>query len=533
VEQVPPNARAVRLRAVRVWGVPALLALATAWLLVLPAAAVVRHAHSAGLESVDAPPRLAFRWHRRLSPRYARWARTRLEGREVRRVAHTDTSGTEWPLFSAAFYLVATADLAAAHRADPTLWPEPPGEYAAASVEAAAALLADPDHAEWVRAKYGDEYLTEQNCFYRMLRVMGFASHESVLANGRYTGLLAAEAEDLAGDITEAPHVLLDDYPWECYPSDVLWAVAAVRRADVVLGTDHSELARLLMRRFDGPLLTPDGIPPYSADRWTGEPHEARGCSNSAILNFAPELDAGTSARWYGAHASGFWQQNALVAGFREFPSGRGSGFYVDIDAGPVLWGYGVAASAFGLGAARANGRVDHAAALLAEMVACAWPLPGGTLLVPRLLSDAVDAPYLGEAAILFNLTRTRAAGVQAAGRPGAAPLVAWLLPLVCAAVGVAVVAREALSARRQVRAGPRSPARERAAFLLWIALLAAAAALLALGHPVLAVVAVLLAGPVPAAVADGLRLRRRRGPREPRDGRTPAAAPPEANLPG
>jgi hypothetical protein len=45
-------------------------------------------------------------------------------------------------------------------------------------------------------------------------------------------------------------------------------------------------------------------------------------------------------------------------------------------------------------------------------MLVASWPLPNGTRLFPRLLSNAADAPYLGEAGILFNLTRLPAEGV-------------------------------------------------------------------------------------------------------------------------
>ena len=84
----------------------------------------------------------------------------------------------------------------------------------------------------------------------------------------------------------------------------------------------------------------------------------------------------------------------------------------MDVDAGPVLGGFGCAACAFGVGAARVNGHFEHAYPLTVEMLAASWPLPNGTLLFPRLLSNAADAPYLGEAGILFNLTRLPAAGI-------------------------------------------------------------------------------------------------------------------------
>ena len=88
-----------------------------------------------------------------------------------------------------------------------------------------------------------------------------------------------------------------------------------------------------------------------------------------------------------------------------------GQDWYADVDAGPVISGLGFAASAFGIGAARVNGRFDHAYPLTAELYAASWPLPNRTLLLPRLLSNAADAPFLGEAAILFVLTRPPAEG--------------------------------------------------------------------------------------------------------------------------
>ena len=46
------------------------------------------------------------------------------------------------------------------------------------------------------------------------------------------------------------------------------------------------------------------------------------------------------------------------------------------MDAGPVIHGFGFAASGFGLAAARAHGRFDHAYPLSLEMIALSWPLP-------------------------------------------------------------------------------------------------------------------------------------------------------------
>lgn len=65
-----------------------------------------------------------------------------------------------------------------------------------------------------------------------------------------------------------------------------------------------------------------------------------------------------------------------------------------------------IAATAFGVGAARVNGRFDHASTLSYQMLAASWPLPNGTLMFPRLFSNGDHAPYIGEMSILFQLSR-------------------------------------------------------------------------------------------------------------------------------
>jgi hypothetical protein len=201
---------------------------------------------------------------------------------------------------------------------------------------------------------------------------------------------------------------LLEDYPSQCYPADVLVALAILHRAATLLGTDDSGLIAHAKRGFGGARVDARGLPPYACDVATGRPLGAsRGCSNSYILLLASELWPAEARDWYARHDRFFWQWRHGVAGFREFPSDLpGGNWYIDVDAGPVIGGHGVAATAFGLGAALVNGRRDHAAPLMAELLAVAWPLPSGTLLLPRLLSNTVDAPLLGEAAVLFVLSR-------------------------------------------------------------------------------------------------------------------------------
>jgi len=110
--------------------------------------------------------------------------------------------------------------------------------------------------------------------------------------------------------------------------------------------------------------------------------------------------------QWYALYDKFYWQQRITAVGYREFPRDvPRSDWTMDVDAGPVVAGHGVAASAFGIGAARKNGRFDRAYPLTAEMLATVVELPNGVLLMPRLLSNLSDAPLLGEAGILWLLS--------------------------------------------------------------------------------------------------------------------------------
>jgi hypothetical protein len=355
-------------------------------------------------------PRCAFRYHRALSPRYEKWARRRVESGAATKLATKDITGTEWPIFGSVFYLWATEALYEAHYINPTLASSSPQSYARGAITAAVELIVDPNHATWVREHWGDDYLTKENLFYRMLLISGLTSYQKLLGDNKYEDLLRSQVESLANELDASPYGLLDDYPGQCYPVDVLPAIAAIRRADKVLGTDHSEFAARAIRGFQGARLDEDtGLPAYIVDSKTGQAKDsARGVGMSFMLIWAAELWPETARDWYAKYEEHFWQQGQWFAGFREFPKGIDVGRFAfgEADAGPVIGGYGAAACAFGIGAARVMGRPDHTYPLAAQAIVASWPLPNGTLLGPRILSHFSDAPYLGEAALLFALTR-------------------------------------------------------------------------------------------------------------------------------
>ena len=160
------------------------------------------------------------------------------------------------------------------------------------------------------------------------------------------------------------------------------------------------------MAAFDGPLKAAEGLPAFQAESRSGQILQgARGCGNSGILLFAAELDPVVAAHWYSAYEKNFWKDTGWIAGFTEMPQESREDF-MDVDSGPVLFEIGSVASAFGIGAAKTVGRIDHAAPLTMEAVACSWPTPFG-LLIPGLMGRlAVKSWSLGEVALLFSMTR-------------------------------------------------------------------------------------------------------------------------------
>lgn len=263
-----------------------------------------------------------------------------------------------------------------------------------------------------------------------MLLISGLTSYQHLTGSNAYQEMLAQQVNSLADEMDASPYGLLEDYPGECYPIDILPAVAVIQRADGVLGTDHSAFVDRALRAFEDTRLdSATGLPAYRCDALTGEGlGSARGVGISYMLIWAPELWPETARQWYELYDEQFWQQNWFAAGFREFPADYPYTvpWMGDVDSGPIPFGYGTAASAFGIGAARANDRFDQAYPLSAEALLLTWPLPDGTLLLPRLLSNLTDAPYTGEAALLFTLTRMPLMGVDTAN-PSALPACVFL----------------------------------------------------------------------------------------------------------
>lgn len=431
-----------RLLMICVYGNAMVISLVGLYYFILPSVILTRDIRDPALVTGEMP-KFTYRWHQALSERFEIWARDRVASGQAAGVELNDISGTEWPVFSAAFYLWATESLQEAWQNDPTLAEAMPAEYARGAIEAATALIVDPNHASWVKKHWGDEYLYQENIFYRMLYISGLTSYQKLLGDDRYQELLRSQIDSLSNELDASPYGLLDDYPGQCYPIDILPMIATIQRADELLGTDHSASIARASRAFqDTRLDARTKLPAYRANSRTGTGMgPSRGVGISLMLIWVPELWPEMAQDWVNRFDNYHWQESWLLAGFREFDrdASFADWYFLDVDAGPVIGGYGTSASGFGIGAMRTNGRLDRAYPLSGEALVASWPLADGTLLGARLLSNLSDAPYLGESALLFNFTRTPITGNINTAK-GNLPFVVYAGIVLYAVLGVAML---------------------------------------------------------------------------------------------
>lgn len=384
-------------------------------------------------------------WFVATQKRYDRWAENYLSTRRAATVQQEDVAATEWPLFGSVFFILSAEELV--HSGELPLTNE-----LRASLMRASSLIADPVSGTWVQQKWGPGYLEKENVFYRMLVMLGLNSYANITGDRQYAALVEKHAIGLRRELASAPYHVLDDYPGECYPSDVLWATAAIARVAAVPQQERDQLSYDVMSTLAGTLSDQDGLPPMLVDSRKGTVTQgARGCSTSGLLSFAYELDPRTAEDWYARYEEHYWESGHFVVGFREHVRGSEKSFS-DVDSGPIVFGVGTVASLFGIGAARSAGRYDHAAPLTMEAVAATWPTPFG-LLVPGVMGwAATDSWCLGETALLFAMTRPNRSD-RSIAFTGSPPLAVRGFIFLYGALGAGLLLREWMFWRRWRRA--------------------------------------------------------------------------------
>lgn len=183
--------------------------------------------------------------------------------------------------------------------------------------------MLDDSRAHWAKKYWGDDYLDDPNCFYRMLIIGVLTAHLNLTYDTSNLPLLRQLVNDLAADIDGSPVGLVDDYPEQYFPADVGVAIAIIRHADTARGTDRSDWAKNALERLIHSCC--GSLPACMALSESGQPTGPNRVCTNGFFSFIRNIEPEVAARLYSEYVAGFWQENIGCAGWREFPRDPGA----------------------------------------------------------------------------------------------------------------------------------------------------------------------------------------------------------------
>ncbi|MEV4414699.1 hypothetical protein [Catellatospora sp. NPDC049609] len=237
----------------------------------------------------------------------------------------------------------------------------------------------------------------------------------------RLAGDAGALADAFGRRLDRTGSPFLTAYPGQAWPCDSVVALAAVRLAGTLTGTDRSALVARWTKAADTRRDVATGLLPHTVDAVTGEPTSgARATSQVIILRFLRDLDPGRGAGDWIAFRDRFASDVPGLPGVREHPTGED--LPGDVDSGPLFHGLSASASAVALGDAVLYGDRPAAAALtgLAEGAGLAVQWDG----TRRYLGGALP---VGDAFLAWSLAARPWTGDNLTAATG--PSWTWRLP--------------------------------------------------------------------------------------------------------
>lgn len=310
------------------------------------------------------------------------------------------------------------------------------GQHAAANPDARAAdllrmeacldVLVGEDGTRFEKRKWGVSPLADLDDPARGHAAwLGYANlalavhHEVVLSEGRPDRF--ADLHDRVSDalVARLKSEIIETYPGEAYPVDnaagfgslgLASRTAADPERALVLSRATEAASRRLVAswRAPGTGLLLQWIHPGGAAKASGPGRGSGTFLASWFLSFGSPSAAHAL---YRAGRDYLYEPLGPLGAMREYPFGDdGAG---DIDSGPLIFGRGVSATAFAIGAARANGDADTARALLRTATLFGAPSedPSGAIhfrSAGAAMCGAESCGALGDA-ILFAMVTTPA----------------------------------------------------------------------------------------------------------------------------
>ncbi|MDB4938368.1 MAG: hypothetical protein JWP87_5340 [Labilithrix sp.] len=231
--------------------------------------------------------------------------------------------------------------------------------------------------------------------------------HRLLVPHSRFDARHDAIVAALARRFEASRTGLVETYPNEVYPVDNTAALGALALHAKATGTTASPgLARGLEAIRTHGIQRESGLLAQAVDVATSAPRDpGRGSGTALAAYFIAYADPATSASLYRAVRRELYRTVIGFGAILEHPascdtcSGR-----VDIDSGPLAFGFGVSATGFAIGASRANDDRDAFASLYATAHLFGAPFDEGST-----RTFATGGP-LGDAILFAMLTAPRSA---------------------------------------------------------------------------------------------------------------------------
>ncbi len=188
---------------------------------------------------------------------------------------------------------------------------------------------------------------------------MMLGAYKLLSNDNKYIELNKSITMYLSNEIQKSKFKNIESYPNHIWPADNIPALASIKLYDMSNNTEYSKVTKEWVNWIKTNFLDKEtGLMNSQIDPKTGKSLDGpRGCSISWIMLFGHIFDKNFAEEQYVQFKKHHYD-NFLGLGIGVFKERKGewqtsSG---DIDSGPLIMGYGVSATAFGLGAARIMG---------------------------------------------------------------------------------------------------------------------------------------------------------------------------------
>ncbi|MBX3190699.1 MAG: hypothetical protein KF819_27110 [Labilithrix sp.] len=238
--------------------------------------------------------------------------------------------------------------------------------------------------------------------------------HRALAPSSRFSATHDAIASALVARFSASKTGFVETYPGEIYPVDNAAGLAAISLHAKALGAPPpAALARGLHAIRAHGVQSASGLLAQATSADASPLDPGRGSGTALAAYFLAYADEATSASLYRALRGDLYRTVIGFGAVLEHPSASSRG---DIDSGPVLFGFGVSATGFAIGASRIHGDREAFASLYATAHLFGAPFDDEPDEGRKTRTHATGGP-LGDAILFAMITAPRAAALARLAR--------------------------------------------------------------------------------------------------------------------